>query len=269
MKTSNSSIGTSEGASSQGAAKGRHFRSLGKSLVVGMCVMGTALPVLGGDFSKSLVSTPPPVEDEWQFSWGLYGWLTDIKGKTTSGEKIDIPLDEILDNLEGIFFSDFAVRKGKWAVNTDVIYFKIRDDINNQILDYIEMSAWVVTPSVSYRVMEGDWGNLDVLVGARYLYLKTKVGYLGGSVSASGDNWDAICGVRGGINLPNRWYMPYYFDIGSGDSKMTWQASAGIGYHFDKWDVSLTYRYLEFDLDDTPLDYLNVRGPLIGARYHF
>jgi hypothetical protein len=63
--------------------------------------------------------------------------------------------------------------------------------------------------------------------------------------------------------------MPYYYDIGAGDSDMTWQASAGIGSHFDKWDLVLTYRYLDFDLDGAALDDLNVRGPLIGVRYHF
>lgn len=269
MKTSNSSIGARDGGSSQGVATGRSFRALGKSLLMGMCVMGAVMPVLAGDFSKSLVSTPPPVEDEWQFKWSIYGWLPDIKAETAGGENINITLDDILDHLEGLFFSDLAVRKGKWAVGTDLIYFKLTEDIDDLILDDIELSAWVVTPSVSYRLMEGDWGNLDVLAGARYLYLKTKVGYLSGGVSASGDNWDVIAGFRGKINLPKRWYVPYYFDIGAGDSDLTWQAAGGIGYHFDKCDVVLTYRYLDFDLDGAALNDLNVRGPLVGVEFNF
>ena len=38
--------------------------------------------------------------------------------------------------------------------------------------------------------------------------------------------------------------------IGTGDSDLTWQAFAGVGYKFNKFDVVLTYRYLEWNFDD-------------------
>src|ERR1700761_5090942 len=42
------------------------------------------------------------------------------------------------------------------------------------------------------------------------------------------------------INIPNsRFYVPFYFDAGGGDLKLTWQGYAGIGYQTSFADLSL------------------------------
>ena len=273
MNTSNSSTNARDGVFSRWSTPSVPCQAAAKRLALVLCLVGLALPALGGsgDFSKSLVSTPP-VEDEWQFSVGLYGWLPDIKGSTVGGYDIDISQSDILDTLEGLVMADFGARKGKWAIGTDVIYVDLEDDTGRESLREIDLTAWVITPSISYTVLEGDWGNLDVLAGARYLYLKAGLDFQGilGNRSASADQWDAIGGFMGKINLPNRWYIPYYFDIGGGSSDLTYQVAAGVGRHIgENWDVLLVYRYLDYDLDGAVLDDLNVRGPLIGVRYKF
>ena len=52
-------------------------------------------------------------------------------------------------------------------------------------------------------------------------------------------NWDGIVGVKGRwhFGAEHRWFVPYYVDIGTGDSDFTWQAMAGIGYSWAHWDV--------------------------------
>ncbi|MFC1825261.1 hypothetical protein ACFL9T_21330, partial [Thermodesulfobacteriota bacterium] len=67
-----------------------------------------------------------------------------------------------------------------------------------------------------------------------------------------------------------KWYMPFYGDIGAGDSDLTWQAEAGFGYKFKHFDVVATYRYLDWDFEDnSAVDDLNISGPLIGIKFVF
>ena len=42
-------------------------------------------------------------------------------------------------------------------------------------------------------------------------------------ISDSGDVWDGIVGLRGNVKLDKYWYLPYYFDVGTGASDLTWQ----------------------------------------------
>lgn len=34
-----------------------------------------------------------------------------------------------------------------------------------------------------------------------------------------------------------QWFVPYHFDIGVGESTLTWQAAVGLGYAFRWGDV--------------------------------
>jgi hypothetical protein len=42
-------------------------------------------------------------------------------------------------------------------------------------------------------------------------------------ISTSGSVWDGIAGIRGNVNLDKNWYIPYYVDMGTGDSTFPWQ----------------------------------------------
>ncbi len=76
--------------------------------------------------------------------------------------------------------------------------------------------------------------------------------------------------MRGVINLNEQWYVPYYADIGTGDSDLTWQALAGIGYRFSWGDIKLVYRYLSYDMDDDKLlKDLDLSGPALGVVFRF
>jgi hypothetical protein len=133
-----------------------------------------------------------------------------------------------------------------------------------------ELTGWIVTPVVGYNLVEKEKFRLDIVGGARYLYLDTTLGLGPGSVDESGSFWDGVVGVRGDVNLTENWYLPYYLDIGTGDTDFSWQASAGVGYRFSKVAVILAYRYLEWDFDDgEALDDLNLGGPFVGAKFTF
>ena len=92
-----------------------------------------------------------------------------------------------------------------------------------------------MTPIVGYTVVENERARLDILGGARYLYMKSdiKVNISGPLETrrerfiASDNVWDIIVGVKGRVNLSEKWYLPYYLDIGTGDTDLTWQAERG------------------------------------------
>jgi hypothetical protein len=66
------------------------------------------------------------------------------------------------------------------------------------------------------------------------------------------------------------WFVPYYVDIGTGNSKLTWQAIAGLGYSFGWGDVVTVWRYLDYDFDSgEAAQSLTFNGVAIGLSFRF
>lgn len=110
-------------------------------------------------------------------------WLPDIEMTTASGEDIEIGIDEIVENLDFTYMSTFGIRKDKWTFLADVVYLNLEHSDNNTLIDNplvnlqltnLEMTSWIITPMVSYNVVQSDRLTLDLLAGARYLYLKNE-----------------------------------------------------------------------------------------------
>lgn len=186
----------------------------------------------------------------------------------------------------------FEGHKGKWGFLTEFIYLDITADnlidveipggpgpIEGNADANLDMQTLVLHFAGTYNLMASNGSRLDVLGGVRYLDLDmglrldidTPGGVVGREVSQSGDVWDAIVGVKGNFTFAKRWYIPYYADIGIGDSDFTWQAIGGISFRAASWvDVALVYRYLEWDFESGSLvDDLNFSGPTLGAIFRF
>jgi hypothetical protein len=152
----------------------------------------------------------------------------------------------------------------------------------------MNLNAKVWTLAGGYTLVQGDWGNFDVIAGFRYLGMPITIDYnlgltltgprgngatFGGIGSASGtaNLWNGIGGFRGRIRLGDTGlFIPYYFDAGAGGSKLTWQIASGLGYHMNWADVSLTYRYLSWEQDSSAvLQHLSVKGPMLMANFSF
>ena len=230
-------------------------------------------------------------DDTWQFEATLYLWYTDIGGTlnipggSVPGGPFKSEASSILDSLEMVFMGGFAAHKNRWSIVTDAIYLNLgnnkdttvtagrRDREINASVD-MNLTSWVLTGVVGYDVVQTDLVILAIVGGARYtsLDVDTTLGLqrLQTKSSESDDLVDGIVGVRGAINLNEHWYFPYYADIGTGSSNLTWQALAGIGYRFSWGDVKLAYRYLKYDLDDKNLlQDLDISGPAMGITFRF
>jgi hypothetical protein len=192
-------------------------------------------------------------------------------------------------------------QKGRWGAFTDVIYFDFSGSkagaapftvgglpvpVTGAAFLNADMSlnGWMWTLAGEYAAIQDPAHQLNVFAGFRYLTVSTdfSFAFLGdvgtipiaqraGTASASDDIWDAIVGVHGTLKLGDgAWFLPYYLDIGTGGSKFTWQALAGVAYQFKWGDVVAAYRYLDYDLSDSKaLSDMKMYGPLIGVTFHW
>lgn len=239
-------------------------------------ILGLAIVLMSSQPARSEEASG----DNWEFSASAYMWGASIGGESAAGGDIDIDFSDLLDNMNFAFMGSFGANKGKWGFLTDVIYMDVEDDDNDVLgpgltLSDVELKAWIVTPMVTYRVLQSDRVELNVLAGARYFYLKVELDIEPLPKSSdSGDVWDGIVGVRGSVKLNKHWYLPFHFDVGTGDTDLTWQAFGAVGYKFSSFDLVAGYRYLTWEFDDDDkgggtFNDLDISGPMVGVKFVF
>lgn len=239
----------------------------------------------------------PAANSGWDFAVAAYLWGADIGGSTGSGADIDVSFSDLFDGLNAGFMGTFEARKDKWLILTDLVYLDVSaDDTTNVTIPVgpglgpgpvpidvtakteIDLKGTVFQLAGGYNLLSEGPLKLDLLAGTRYLDLDNDftvdLSAIGGSrktkFSDSGNVWDGIVGVKGMYALSPRWSLPYYADIGTGQSDFTWQAAAGVAYHAADWvDVAFVYRYLAWDIGEDFVDDLNFSGPTLGAVFRW
>ncbi len=243
--------------------------------------------------------------EKWEFMASIYGWFPTIGGKTTFPEKNggasgSVDAETILENLKFVFMGTLAAQKGRWGVFTDVVYMDVgntRSDTREFSVGGIgipadasasinyDLKGWAWTTAGTYRLASDPALTLDVLGGVRMLDIEQKIGWqLSGNLAGiptpghqgnsdvSLTNWDAIIGLKGkyAFGDERRWYVPYYVDVGTGDSDLTWQAMTGLGYSFKWGDVFAAWRYLDYNMKSgDKIEDMNFNGPAIGVNFRW
>lgn len=232
---------------------------------------------------------------DWQYGLMLYGWLPSVSGdlrysvpRDAGGGSFKVDASKILDALEFAVMASFEARKGDWSVFTDVIYLDLGADKSKAVtlpggrlrtaLDAdLGLTGWVWTLAGGYTVWRHEGSYLDVLAGTRLLALDTEVKLTGEGpfrrgrkISDSVDLWDGIVGATGRLALDDHWFVPYYADVGTGSSNVTWQAAGGVGYAFNWGEVMLLYRHLQYDQGgDKLLEGVALSGGMLGVNFRF
>ena len=158
-------------------------------------------------------------------------------------------------------------------------------DLNLDTRTDLDGLLWTLT--AGYAVSQFDSSTMDVFAGVRYFDVEVATRWdltaeitvpgtgvilpAQGGISSDTDLWDGIIGVRGEIPVgEGSWSVPYYFDVGEGDSDRTWSAFAGLARNFGWGDLLIAYRHLEYDqAADSLLQDFSFGGPAIGARFQF
>ena len=211
----------------------------------------------------------------------LYGWAPSLDGTLSfkvSGEPDDSADANAIDSLDAVFMGGYGIRTGEWSFLADLIYLKMSGDtqgLNPNVNLNLELTAKLFGLYGGYNLSQTENMDINFIAGMRYFGLGLDVTRTGGiiangSLSDSTDNYDAIVGIAGSYTIDKNWYVPYQFDIGAGDSDLTWQANLSIAYKFGWGDVIGTYRYMHYDKGDSLLvkDF-NLYGPKLGVVFHF
>jgi hypothetical protein len=228
--------------------------------------------IVGPSLAQAEEST---ADNGWQFAIAPYLWGSDISGQTQRGLPIDVPIGDIVDNLESVLMVSFEARKNKWLVLADYIYLDVaasKPVLGSEL--NLNLEGTVFHLAGGYNLYQ-EKSRLDLIFGARNLDLdlglSTVIKGSPVSLSGSGNNLDAIVGVKGQLAFSKRWYLPYYLDVGTGDSDLSWQATAGVSFRAAKWvDLALVYRHLEWEFkSDKLLQDISFSGPAFGAIFRF
>jgi len=242
--------------------------------------------------------------DGWQFGASIYGWFPTLKGTTTfppppgGGSDITVDAADIINNLKFVMMGSFEARKGRWGGFTDLIYMDLGNtksqtrnfqlghvqvpaDVSGQLT--LDMKSTVWTLAGEYRAVEDSALWLDTFLGARLIDVDQTLTYalsgnLGpialpdrsGNRNASLTNWDGIVGVKGRYLFGDqrRWFVPFYGDVGTGDSSSTYQVMTGVGYAFEWGEIVGQWRYLKYDFGGA-IDSLSFNGPAIAFNFHW
>ena len=129
--------------------------------------------------------------------------------------------------------------------------------------------------------------ELDVFGGLRYFGIKASTDWQltatvtgpgsgqtfprAGSISERMDLWDGIIGVKGRVWIGrSNWSIPYYFDVGTGSSSLTWQGLLGVAYSWEVIGVTLAYRHLYYDQkNDKLIQDMRFSGPALGVTFRW
>jgi hypothetical protein len=267
---------------------------------------GLTAALLGATLVPTLAvaADADPFDGRWHFTLTPYLWLPNVNANLsydfprpqTDQIKSEVGPNDYVENLKFGLSLVGEVRKGPWSAFSDIIYLdfgneetRVRDITGPEGRDLVdlgvraetELSATLWSLAGAYRVVQRPEGHLDVFVGFRHLGLDTDLEWTfvrdstlpgfdrirAGKATKDIDHWDAILGVKGQMRLgETSWYMPYYLDLGTGDSELAWQAMLGVGYRFDWGSVNLSIRSLSYEFDEADAD-LRFTGPAVGVSF--
>jgi len=245
---------------------------------------------------------------DWKFRAQIYGWFPSVSSETTfpaasGGGSTSLDLGNYMDNLRFAFMGSLEARKGKFGLLTDYIYLDFdsetgasRDLSFTGPLGAVSIPAdayagvntrlrgWAWSLVGTYALVEKPDYEMHALGGVRLLKINTTVdwnfqGNVGtlppfarsGAYTVKDDVWDAVIGAKGLWRFGGgKWFVPYYVDIGTGQSDLTWQAMGGVGYSFSWGEIIGAYRHLDYKFgQDTGMKALTFSGPAIAVGFRW
>jgi hypothetical protein len=253
----------------------------------------------------ALLACTPAVGDEgedWQFAVTPYLWLPNIEGTGNfdtppdgGGQpEVEIGPVDYLEKLELVLMLAGEGRKGKWVFRGDVVYVDFGDQrsaVRNVsgpggVVEFPVNAA--TTTSLDGLEFQGTVGwltvsqpnfSLEILGGFRYFDITADLDWQfdgplnllpqAGQLAQDVELWDAIVGTRGRFSFgKGKWFVPFHLDVGAGDSDLTWQVFAALGYSFSWGDVLVAHRHLEYDQKEGDLlQGVSLSGPAIGVSF--
>ena len=211
-------------------------------------------------------TTDFPVKPGWNFLVEPYAMFPNMSGKIGLGSSDVMPVSvnvspsEIFSNLHMGAMLYLEANKGKWNINTDLLYMNLSQGVDsNKVIENGEVSAkqigwetaglYSVVPNLQVGV--GILVNTiesDVNVNRREILGATK------NVQASlSQTWVDAMIIASFVNKPGtKFIYKLRGEVGgfgiSGDSNFAWQVQGYAGYRFSElFQLSAGYRVISLD----------------------
>ena len=224
-------------------------------------------------YAEESLSPIPQVSQEWRFDVTPYLWSPGINsslfinGKSQGTSKFSS--SDVLSNLKSGGMISAEAHYGHWGVMGDLVSATLQETGNVKTT----LQQNILTGAATYTILNNKDAYVDGLLGVRSIAATATItGTSGGSGSVS--TIDPIAGLKGRYRVADStWYVPFYADIGGGGgtTNVTWQTILGVGKTIEKWvDVSLSYRYLYYDMEGSGLlQKTTFKGPQLAATFNF
>lgn len=274
------------------ATRVRHRHPL--ALALGAAMFGMVCPPHAAGQS--------PDAGPWRYTASLYLYVPDVGASTRvpaepGGTTLNV---DVLSHLEFTLMGSLDAHNGRWGVFTDFVYLDFGDTAERSRdftigdagipagtsarFDWdLKGVSWTVAGQ--YRLASDAALTLDAIGGLRLLDIRDELRWdISGSLgplppsarSGASDNklslWDGIVGLKGRyVPTPgSAWSLPFYVDVGAGESRLTWQAAAGVGYAFSWGQLSALWRHLSYEMKSGgTLTELSFSGPMVGATWRW
>ncbi|MDB6133783.1 MAG: hypothetical protein JWM59_2026 [Verrucomicrobiales bacterium] len=261
-----------------------------KQSIPSCLLLASVLGLQAGEMSVPVAASPTPlppspVEKEWRWTSTSYAWLTDISGDITVRDyqfPIDVGMDDVLKDLDFSYMSYSEISYKRWSLGLDVVYAKLSNDRTFAVGPLsgdagFELEQALITGRLQYTAVNNGALKLDLFTGCRWNYydvdLHVDTGRRDIHRTGNEDWFDVIVGARAVIQLGGNWFLQSMGDIGGfgAESDLTWQASAGMGYHFTPCISGvLGYRAMGVDYNKGGflMDTVS-HGPALGLSFSF
>jgi hypothetical protein len=235
----------------------------------------------------ALLAAPVAAQDTgWSFALSPYIWAPGIKSSVDTPRGtvgVDMSTTDILSDLHFGFMGAFEARKGRWSLIADLFYADLSQTRDTPLgvlfsRGRIETTAKGLGAYAAYRVSESERLTVDALAGLRLTSLDVDLSLSPGALPRQrvgvSETWvDPVIGGRARVGIGGNWFATALADVGGfgGDSDITWQVFASIGYQLDpRWSLQGGWRWFSIEHELEGLDVeTDFSGPLLGLTVRF
>jgi len=225
-----------------------------------------SLLLCGGD--PEPVQVGPQEPDAWSWRIAPYLFAANVDGTLGVGPlevETDADFSDLWNSLEIGGFLLIEAHRERFGLALDSAYLDFTEDGRAAGAE-ADLRLAMLALAGFYRL--GPASPYEVALGLRYLDVEQELRV--GAVTATGDSsvLDGFVGARAVWPLGRQTRFGLYGDVGAGESELTWQGVASLGYDFGSWGLNFGYRILDYDIEDGPKDLdVALEGWLFGVEY--
>jgi hypothetical protein len=232
----------------------------------------------------------PPPPPRFQIDVMLYGWLPSTHG-SLSAERFSVDGNQWIWDADAVLGAMVFVEAsyGRWRAMLNNIYGYQRFDLNRPVLGDITQRTqlYILEAAGGYDIVQNGFGPtfgpperprqrqviLTPYAGIRFLWIRNEIDVQGQSPASEATTVAGIFGLRGRVDVGERWWIGGGGDLGGGAELIfTWSAYGTVGYRVEVFgrpaSIDLGYRAIGFQVREGRRDRATfdaiLHGPHVG-----